>query len=184
MRFRSSFARVVTLRPTIETLGSRELLSHVAFPGQIWWYIAAGQSTLRRSDDTGVNGPDQRRRESLRRRLRAQGVCSRRGMRAGDILVSNFNNGSDQPGMGTTIVRVTPSGQQSLFYQGPPGVGLSGTLGVLKQGFVLVGYVPSADGTSLTVQPAGSSSSTVAARGGEPHRLLTAGWSMGNHDRR
>jgi hypothetical protein len=36
-------------------------------------------------------------------------------------------------------VRITPGGQQSVFYQGPPGVGFSTALGVLKRGYVIVG---------------------------------------------
>ena len=70
---------------------------------------------------------------------------------AGDILVSNFNNSKNLQGTGTTIVSITPQGQTSLFYQGPPGVGLSTALGVLQAGYVVVGAVPSTDGTSATV---------------------------------
>ena len=71
-------------------------------------------------------------------------------IKPGDILVSNFNNSKNLQGTGTTIVRVTPSGQSSVFYQGPPGVGLTTALGVLQAGYVLVGAVPSTDGTSAT----------------------------------
>lgn len=60
----------------------------------------------------------------------------------GDILVSNFNNSENIQGTGTTIVRITPSGRQSVFFQGPKVLGLTTALGVLKQGFVLVGNVP------------------------------------------
>lgn len=60
----------------------------------------------------------------------------------GDVLVSNFNNSANLQGTGTTIVRIDPSGQQSLFFQGRPGLGLTTALGVLKAGFVLVGTVP------------------------------------------
>jgi len=71
---------------------------------------------------------------------------------SGDILVSNFNNGANLQGTGTTIVRVTPHGQESTFYQGPKGLGLTTALGVLRRGFVLVGNVPSTDGSCATVQ--------------------------------
>src|SRR5271154_1490620 len=53
----------------------------------------------------------------------------------GDVLVSNFNNGSNLQGTGTTIVRVTPAGQVSLFFNGnpsnkpPPTLGLTTALG-------------------------------------------------------
>lgn len=70
----------------------------------------------------------------------------------GDILVSNFNNSQNQQGTGTTIVTVAPSGSVSLFFQGQPGLGLTTALGVLRAGFVLVGNVPTTDGTSATVQ--------------------------------
>jgi uncharacterized protein (TIGR03118 family) len=66
----------------------------------------------------------------------------------GDILVSNFNDSTNTQGTGSTIVRITPDGQQSVFFQGPDGLGLTTALGVLKGGFVLVGNVPqAADGT-------------------------------------
>jgi hypothetical protein len=70
----------------------------------------------------------------------------------GDILVSNFNNGMNQQGTGTTVVRITPGGELSVFFQGPAGLGLTTALGVLRNGFVLVGNHPTTDGTSATVQ--------------------------------
>ena len=70
----------------------------------------------------------------------------------GDILVSNFNNSANLQGTGSTIVDIAPDGSQSLFFQGSPGLGLTTALGILKRGFVLVGNVPSTDGTSNTVQ--------------------------------
>jgi hypothetical protein len=71
----------------------------------------------------------------------------------GDLLVSNFNNSSNVQGTGTTIVRITPDGKQSVFFQGSAGLGLDTALGVLKSGFVIVGNVPtqSVNGT-LTAQ--------------------------------
>jgi len=51
----------------------------------------------------------------------------------------------NQQGTGTTIVRISPSGSESVFFQGPstPGaLGLTTALGVLKSGFVIVGSVP------------------------------------------
>src|SRR5262249_13923060 len=60
----------------------------------------------------------------------------------GDLLISNFNNSSNTQGTGSTIVRVTPNGQQSVFFQGPSGIGLTTALGILKRGFVLVGNLP------------------------------------------
>ena len=73
-------------------------------------------------------------------------------LRHGDVVVSNFNASSNLQGTGTTIVSISPTGHQSLFFQGKPGLGLSTALGVLKKGFVIVGNVPTTDGTSATVE--------------------------------
>ena len=43
----------------------------------------------------------------------------------GDVLVSNFNNSGNQQGTTATIVRISPSGSESLFYQGPSTPGLT-----------------------------------------------------------
>ena len=80
-------------------------------------------------------------------------------LRPGDILVSNFNNKMNLQGTGTTIMRVSASGGVLSFFTGPPhprgssGLGLSTALAVLRNGFVIVGNVPSRDGTSATVTP-------------------------------
>jgi hypothetical protein len=71
---------------------------------------------------------------------------------AGDILVSNYNNNQNLQGTGTTIVDFR-AGHQTLFFQAPAGSGLSTGLAVLKAGFVLVGNMPTTDGTSNTVKP-------------------------------
>jgi hypothetical protein len=63
-------------------------------------------------------------------------------LKPGDLLVSNFNNSTNTQGTGTTIVRITPTGQRSVFFQGNAGLGLTTALGVLKSGFVIVGNVP------------------------------------------
>ena len=70
----------------------------------------------------------------------------------GDVLVSNFNNSAGLQGTGTTIVSISPSGQQSLFFQGPTGLGLTTALGILGNRFVIVGNVPTTDGTSSTIE--------------------------------
>jgi hypothetical protein len=71
---------------------------------------------------------------------------------AGDIVVSNFNNSGNVQGTGSTIVAVHPDGSQTLFFQGPLGLGLSTALGVLRGGFVIVGNVPSTNGSGTCVQ--------------------------------
>jgi len=79
---------------------------------------------------------------------------------AGNILVSNFNNSGNFQGTGTTIVQIGPDGSMSLFAaldpahlpgSCPGGVGLTTALVVLKQGWVIVGSLPTANqGTMFT----------------------------------
>ena len=74
----------------------------------------------------------------------------------GDVLVSNFNNGANLQGTGTTIVQfnpqgqIAPSGTATAFYSSNL-AGLSTALGALRGGFVLVGNVPTTDGTIATI---------------------------------
>jgi hypothetical protein len=83
-------------------------------------------------------------------------------LKAGDILVSNFNASSNVQGTGTTIVRIDPHGQQSLFFQGPPGLGLTTALGVLRGGFVLVGNVPTTTPSGTCTEGAAGEENGVA----------------------
>jgi len=80
----------------------------------------------------------------------------------GDVLVSNFNNFNNLQGTGTTIVKLTPTGDLAPgVAAGTPGnattffqshlSGLTTALGVLGRGFVLVGNVPTTDGTLSTI---------------------------------
>jgi uncharacterized protein (TIGR03118 family) len=65
-------------------------------------------------------------------------------LHAGDLLVSNFNSSANVQGTGSTIVRIAPDGENSVFFNGIPGqqLGLTTALGVLRSGFVIVGNVP------------------------------------------
>jgi len=72
----------------------------------------------------------------------------------GDVLVSNFNNAGSPPtgnlqGTGSTIVRITPTGTLTTFFQGKPAVdfGLTTALGLLNSGFVIVGNLPTVTGS-------------------------------------
>lgn len=79
----------------------------------------------------------------------------------GDVLVSNFNNMGSPPtgnlqGTGTTIIALTPTGTlappgnaTTFFTSAQPG--LSTALGVLRRGFVIVGNVPTSDGSFATI---------------------------------
>ncbi|SEL30338.1 hypothetical protein [Streptacidiphilus jiangxiensis] len=85
-------------------------------------------------------------------------------LRRGDVLVSNFNNKvppSGQQGTGTTLVQVNPDGEADLFSQIDPhnlpgacpgGVGLTTALSVLPGGWVVVGSLPTTDGTAATAK--------------------------------
>ena len=79
----------------------------------------------------------------------------------GNLLISNFNASSNFQGTGTTIVQISPSGQRTLFARidanhlpGPctGGVGLTTALAVLRSGWVIVGSLPTSDGTAATAQ--------------------------------
>src|SRR5262249_35111594 len=83
-------------------------------------------------------------------------------LKAGHILISNFNNSSNLQGTGTTIVDVSPDDQSVRLFAkldagtlpGPchGGVGLTTALAVLRHGWVIVGSLPTSDGTSATAQ--------------------------------
>jgi hypothetical protein len=77
----------------------------------------------------------------------------------GRFLVSNFNNGANQQGTGTTIVQIAPNGTFSLFAQIDPskvscpgGVGLTTALVALRSGLVIVGSLPTMGGDPTTSQ--------------------------------
>jgi len=79
----------------------------------------------------------------------------------GSVLVSNFNDVTNAQGTGTTIVEVSPSGHVSLFARidgahlpgaCPGGVGLTTALAVLQSGWVVVGSLPTTDGTAATTK--------------------------------
>ena len=82
-------------------------------------------------------------------------------LKSGHILVSNFNNSANLQGTGTTIVDVAPDGSVTQFAQiaasslreaCPGGVGLTTALVVLRAGWVVVGSLPTTDGTAATAQ--------------------------------
>ena len=77
----------------------------------------------------------------------------------GDVLISNFNNSKNLQGTGTTIVQVSPKGKLSVFAQinaaklpgkCPGGVGLTTGLEILRGGWVVVGSLPTKDGSAAT----------------------------------
>jgi hypothetical protein len=79
----------------------------------------------------------------------------------GHVLVSNFNNGQNLQGTGTTIVDIAPNGTLTVFAKisagsvpgpCPGGVGLTTALSVLRNGWVIVGSLPTTDGTAATAK--------------------------------
>jgi hypothetical protein len=79
----------------------------------------------------------------------------------GDVLVSNFNNSSNDEGAGSTIVQISPSGALSVFAQleqgslrgrCPGGLGLTTALTELPDGTVIVGSLPAKNGDPATAK--------------------------------
>jgi hypothetical protein len=71
----------------------------------------------------------------------------------GDTLISNFNDSNNLQGTGTTIVEVSRSGTVTPFahIHAPAGtVGLTTALTTLPGGWVVVGNLPTIDGTAAT----------------------------------
>ncbi len=103
----------------------------------------------------------------------------------GDILVSNFNNSANLQGTGSTIVSISPGGQQKLFFQGSPSLGLTTALGVLSRGIVLVGNLPAPMGMCSNI---GSTSLLVLDKHGKlvntltNAALLNGPWDLAVHD--
>jgi len=112
-------------------------------------------------------------------------------LKTGDVLVSNFNDHNNLQGKGTTIVRFpNPKGSpvaNQLFAQinasevhCDGGVGLTTALVVLKGGWVIVGSLPTQNGSSSTagrgclivLDAYGSVVSTIQ------HRLINGPWDM------
>ncbi len=82
-------------------------------------------------------------------------------LEAGNTLISNFNDSANLQGTGTTIVQVSPNGHQSLFARidrgslpgrCPGGVGLTTALAILPHDYVVVGSLPTSDGSAATAK--------------------------------
>jgi hypothetical protein len=93
-------------------------------------------------------------------------------LQPGEFLVANFNNSTNTQGTGTTIVTVTPGQSPStapVFFNSQA-VGLTEALEVLRSGFVIVGNVPTTDGTFGTI---GAGSLQIINRFGNVVQTLT-----------
>jgi len=113
----------------------------------------------------------------------------------GDILVSNFNNAGSPPvgnlqGTGSSIVQYAPNAQSQTTFAEinagtlpggcPGGVGLTTALVVLRTGWVIVGSLPTTDGTIATV---GAGCLIVLDANGNPVETFSGGningpWDM------
>lgn len=110
-------------------------------------------------------------------------------LRAGSVLVSNFNNAGESPsgnlqGLGTTIVQVEKDGKVSLFAQLEPkaesiGQGLTTALAVLPGGYVVVGSLPTTDGKAATAKAGGL---IILDSAGEPVGTITGAMINGPWD--
>jgi len=76
-------------------------------------------------------------------------------LKAGEMLISNFNDTMLQ-GRGSTIITIDPSsGKTGLFFQGTPPIGFSNALGLVQAGLVFAGSVFTTDGTFNTAKTGG-----------------------------
>ena len=166
-------ARRRNVRPVVDGLESRELLSAAPMvaaqlsmiSGQEMSQSIVGQLP-NGTHEVVLDRSRQRRSESVWRRVRPSDFQPGGCLHPGDVLVSNFNNNNNLQGTGTTIVKVSPprtSNPSSSQFNGPGRGRPHDGLGVLKEGFVIVGSVPSTDGTPDTVKRARSRSSTGKA---------------------
>jgi hypothetical protein len=112
------------------------------------------------------------------------GFPSGGALKPGDVLVSNFNNSSNQQGTGTTIVDIHPNGSESLFFQDSSAPGLDTALGVLKSGFVIVGNPPATYDSMGNLVSIGQGSLLILDRNGKvvttlsDAKLLDGPWDL------
>jgi hypothetical protein len=117
-------------------------------------------------------------------------------LRAGHILVSNFNDSANIQGTGSTIVEIAPDGNVSLFAalhadtlpgSCPGGVGLTTALIVLEQGWVIVGSLPTTVNSAGNTVFTGSGCLIVLDSLGNPVEtfygsLINGPWDMAAFD--
>jgi hypothetical protein len=107
----------------------------------------------------------------------------------GNILVSNFNAASNLQGTGSSIVQYAPDVQSQTTFAEinaatlpgscPGGVGLTTALVVLRTGWVIVGSLPTTDGTIAT---AGAGCLIVLDAQGNPVETFSGGVINGPWD--
>ena len=142
MRNRTHSRRV---RASIERLESRQLLSAAPLLAQLNSQVV---TSIPSNGDVNPYGV-------------AVVLVTTGTLKKDDVLVSNFNNSSNLQGTGTTIDEISRSGELKIFATidagglpgpCPGGVGLTTALVALRSGFVIVGSLPTSDGTAATAQ--------------------------------
>jgi hypothetical protein len=107
----------------------------------------------------------------------------------GDVLVDNFNDRNNLQGLGTTIVNYSPTTKKLTLFaaiprnlpQCPGGVGLTTAMTMLKTGWVIVGSLPSQDGTTATKGQGLSDHTRCPGQCGGRHRRAQHQWAMGQY---
>ena len=109
-------------------------------------------------------------------------------LHGGSVLVSNFNAAGNLQGTGSTLVQITAHGKATLFARVdaarlpgrcPGGVGLTTALAVLKSGWVIVGSLPTRDGTAATAK---AGCLLVLDAAGKVRETITNRWINGPWD--
>ena len=168
-------------------------LNRFTFLSALLWFIASAAGLSAAQDLNALNDVDQ-----IASTIPAKGDLNPYGVAlvpvtagklvAGNILVSNFNNSANQQGKGTTIVQINPNGGIELFAEivaaelpgpCPGGVGLTTALVALRSGWVIVGSLPTSDGTSATV---GAGCLIVLDHNGHPVETISGGLIKGPWD--
>ncbi len=136
--------------------GNSSSASNVSFATKWSPNVATGTTTLKAVSSTVPSNGD----------VNPYGVAvvprSMGNLVRGDVLVSNYNNKANLNGTGTSIVEINPNtGQKTLFAwltpsrlpsTCPGGIGLTTALVVLQNGWVVVGSLPTTDGTAATAR--------------------------------
>jgi hypothetical protein len=97
----------------------------------------------------------------------------------GDVLVTNFNDRNNLQGLRSTIVAINPGTKKLAVFAAiprhletcPGGIGLTTAMAMLQSGWVIVGSLPSQDGTTATkeqgclvvLDPQGEVAGTIAS---------------------
>src|SRR5262249_38542686 len=108
-----------------------------------------------------------------------------RGLSPGELLISTYNDTPAQ-GRGSPIIPTDPRrGKTGLFSEGPPPIGFTNALGLVRAGLVFAGSVFTTNGTSDTAQSGGLF--VLDARGHVVgnlgmHELINGPWGLAIND--